>query len=159
MSVEGAKIFTGTEVVWSFKEMPNGETRISALFPGGTRRITTIASGEGGWQVGHFHKGISEEYSVEKGFMVLAYLCPFKKRETWRPVLKGDKVLIPPPEPHNVWLSPGAVITTVQSGKPVGNPFKEGRDWYLAPPGFDKWCEKKATRLIRRFMEVAIIPR
>ena len=104
------KIFTGTEVVWSFKEMPNGETRISARSPDGTRRITTIASGKGGWQVGHFHKGMSEEYTVQKGFMVLAYLCPFKKRETWRPVLIGEKVLIPPPEPHNVWLSPGGIF-------------------------------------------------
>lgn len=129
--------------VMKYKEMPNGEQRFSVPFPNG-EWILTVAGREGGWQNAHYHKGIHEHYVVHRGWIGLAFengsedgfgLCKFEV---------SDHTTFIPDEVHNFYLPPGAVISTVKSGKPVGNPDKNDNDWW-PHHDLDAWSKRFDT--------------
>lgn len=127
-----------------YKEMPNGEKRYSLKLPGGTEWILTVAGREGGWQNAHYHggpdalagvskAGIHEHYVVVTGWMAIARFCDDAEDGYHLEVFvlqPNQSVTFEPGETHNIYLPAGAVIHTIKTGNPVGNPDRKMNDWW-----------------------------
>ena len=98
------------------------------------------ADKEPAWQNAHYHKGIRETYIVERGMMVFASITKGGVHVV-KTYAAGDVVTSKPGISHNVYLFPGTAIHTVKHGVLIGNPEKNGADWYEADPAFDAWTK------------------
>ena len=118
--------------------MDNLERRFRLRAPDGSAYIRTEVNDDqpGGWQNAHHHKGVRETYIVQKGWIVAveAHLLRTVVHVYW----PGNIFTAEPGVDHNVYMPRGAVIHTVQHGTPVGNPEKNGNDWYPATEAFDR---------------------
>ncbi len=131
---------TGLGVVVSGEKMDNGEHRYR-LMVGDAGYIWTEppANEQPKWQNAHYHKGIMETYVVQRGRMAFA-----EEKDGDRTVRlygPGDVVSSVPGHAHNVYLFAGSAIHTVKHGESVGNPEKNGADWYPASLEFDAWSK------------------
>jgi hypothetical protein len=116
-----------------FKPMPNGEIRTSMTDPSGTKiSITKIPFWEIGaglpWQDAHFHKGVTEHYIVDTGWA--GFLFEKGNEPCWQVVQAGGHISFSPLDGHVVLLGPGAILFTAQTGIPIGNPDRQGNDWW-----------------------------
>lgn len=129
--------------------MDNGESRHRMMTDGGNQGyILTVAGKDGAWQNAHSHGGAREFYAVVQGWMAFADLVDGVRR--MRVVTPDDgPVCSEPGEAHNVYLPAGAAIHTVKWGTAVGNPEKNGADWYPAPEDFDAWTKAQSEEDIR----------
>jgi len=116
-----------------------GEKRYSVEMPGGSKWIWTVAGEYGGWQNAHFHKGVEETYVVQSG--VVAFATEMSGNMYIDYYDCGGLIRSQLDEHHNVWMAPGAIVHTVKTGDPVGNPDnKSNSDWWPAP-GLDAWSK------------------
>ena len=122
-------------------QMDNGEYRFRMMGPDNSGYIRTVMpETDKGWQNSHFHKGIYETIVVQKGWIGVVDLLPDGTRKV--AVRKANDVWTSHPEhPHNIYMAAGAVTHCVKHGDDVGNPAKNGADWYEAPAGFDAWSK------------------
>jgi mannose-6-phosphate isomerase-like protein (cupin superfamily) len=125
---------------FTLKKMGNGEERRRIVSPAGTRLSETIASdwvkGDGfPWQDAHYHKGRTEHYIVQSGWVTFL----FQKEHDhffigWETLNEGASLVFPPQTPHIVLMGPRAVMTTVLTGTGIGNPERNGEDWWPFVP-------------------------
>ena len=122
-------------------QMDNGEYRFRLMGPDNSGYIRTVMPAtDKGWQNSHFHKGIYETIVVQKGWIGVVDLLPDGTRKV--AVRKANDVWTSHPEhPHNIYMAAGAVTHCVKHGDDVGNPAKNGADWYEAPADFDTWSK------------------
>jgi len=95
--------------------MPNGELRFRLMGADGNGYIRTMASREGAWQKSHSHSHFSELYIVESGWMAIA-VPDENKTPKWKLYYPGQTYRTELGQPHNVYLSAGAVLHTVKFG-------------------------------------------
>lgn len=120
--------------VFTFKQMPNGEERRRLVTPSGGRMSETVGpnwkpvSGELPWQDNHYHCGLTEHYIVRHGWAVFLFIE--NKEKKWRRLEAGGHIFFEPMIPHVVLMGPEAVIATVLVGTPIGNPDRNGEDWW-----------------------------
>ncbi len=138
-------------VKFAGREMDNGELRFSVNAGDGSAYIRTVMlpGQEPAWQNSHYHggeilkpgqpelqKGVVELILVQSGWVVAADLLP-----DGTPMLNlfevGEYWISQPGVPHNIFQA--GVTHCLKYGEPVGNPEKNGADWYPAPEGFDAW--------------------
>jgi hypothetical protein len=131
------------------RRMDNGELQFRLRAPDGAAYIRTEAGVESAWQNAHAHKGIRETYIVERGWLVAAEA--HQQHKTVRLYLPGAIFTSEPGVDHNVFLPRGAVIHTVQHGTPVGNPERNGNDWFPSSVGFDLWSKSLGVRDMLRY--------
>ena len=121
---------------FTYKKMANGEERRRVRFPAGTRVSETVAedwdSVEGNfpWQDAHYHRGLTEHYFVQSGWV--GFLFEKDRKLQWQKVETGGHVCFLPKVPHMVLMGPEAVMATLLIGTPVGNPDRKGDDWWPA---------------------------
>lgn len=113
--------------------MENGEERRRVIFPSGVRVSETLASHwekEDGfpWQDVHYHRGLTEHYLVQYDWV--GFLFEKDTRLVWQVVQAGEHIMFSPGEPHLVLMGPGSVMVTTLLGVPVGNPDRNGEDWW-----------------------------
>ncbi len=99
----------------------------------------------GAWQNAHHHKGLVEIYIIQDGWIVVSE-CTRSDMRVIRTYKTGDVFTSAIGVDHNIYISKGTVIHTVQYGTPVGNPEKNGRDWYPASEKFNEWTKIVARR-------------
>lgn len=116
--------------------MENGEKRLRMRLPEGVYNYTYDGRG---WQNAHHHKGVCETYIVERGWIGVIELRDGRRHSFIKRA--GEVFTAEPGIDHNVYVPRDAVIHTVQHGTPVGNPLKEGNDWYPSPDDFDSWSK------------------
>lgn len=119
--------------------MDNGERRIRIKAPDGTAYIRTEMDRDGAWQNAHYHRGVFETYIVERGWIVAAE--HWKLNQRCAVYVPGGIFTSRQYVEHNILMPRGAVIHTVQHGRPIGNPDKNGNDWYPASADFDAWTK------------------
>jgi mannose-6-phosphate isomerase-like protein (cupin superfamily) len=121
------------------KDMNGGELRTRLSSCGHDVTITQLSEdSEPKWQEAHFHKGISETYFVAAGKILMVFEKNGRKRHM---VMKeGDVITFYPHEPHTLQLFPGVVFHTMKSGTSIGNPDRNGNDWFPAPE-FEAWVD------------------
>lgn len=134
------------------RQMPNGEQRFYFNMPDNSAYIRTEAGEEGAWQNSHFHKGVRETYIVQSGWMAFTTLTP-DGDYTLRIYNAGGVVSSQPGEHHNVYLPAAAVIHTVKHSDAIGNPDKDGADWYDADSDFDTWCKALGEPYMRELSD------
>jgi hypothetical protein len=123
--------------------MANGEERRRFVSPSGTRMSETVGShwdlnDEFPWQEVHFHKGLSEYYLVVQGWAL--FISEHEKLLTTVQLEVGDTIKFDPLVAHVVLLGPGAIITTQLIGQAIGNPDKNGEDWWpVTDKDFRTW--------------------
>ena len=134
--------------------MDNGEARHRMMCEGNKQGyILTVAGSEGGWQNAHYHGGNREFYAVVTGWMAFADI--YEGQPRIRVIGPDDgEVCSQPGVPHNVYLPPGGAIHTVKWGTAVGNPEKNGADWFPAPEDFNAWTKSLAEDDIHRLATV-----
>lgn len=122
------------------KKMPNGETRTRMKLPDGTATIFTEMEEYSWdksslpWQEPHFHKGLTECYLVVKGLVcVIDFFSDNKKPPRCTRYTIGQHFKMWPGQAHCILLSPSAILQTTRYGSPIGNPEKEGKDWWPYP--------------------------
>jgi hypothetical protein len=93
--------------------MDNGEKRFRLIGSDGTSYIRTEASNEGGWQNSHFHKGLTEFYVVQNGWLVYAELS-VEGKLSLRSMKRGDSIMVHPFIHHNLYMSPYTVTHVVK---------------------------------------------
>ena len=122
-------------------QMDNGEYRFRLMGPDNSGYVRTVMpDSDRGWQNSHFHKGIYETFVVQSGWIGVVYLLPDGIRKV--SVLRMNDVwTFQPGCSHNIYMSAGAVTHTVKHGTNVGNPAKNGADWYDASADFDAWSK------------------
>ena len=123
------------------REMDNGELRFSLTVRGSGYVWTESSKARGEWQNAHYHLGVGELYIVQYGRMAFVTQSADGTRHV-RILLPGDMVATVTGEHHNLYLFPDSGIHTVKHGMPVGNPEKNGADWYPADLVFDAWTKK-----------------
>ena len=133
-NINYAPITTGSQ------EMPNGEIRHRLMHEDGSGYIRTEAGPDGAWQNAHYHRGVRETYIVQKEWMAFATLMEDGSFEV-HIYFPGEVISSELDQHHNVYLPAYAVIHTVKHGEAVGNPDKNGADWYEARVDFDKWTK------------------
>jgi hypothetical protein len=114
--------------------------------------VWTVAGDNGGWQNAHYHggpqaldgRGFHEHYVVHEGWMAVAMLDPRDSRPFIMIIEVNGQISFRPGEAHNIYLPPHAVISTVKSGEPVGNPEKKGNDWW-PQDRLDGWSKRFTT--------------
>ena len=124
--------------------MDNGEGRLRLS---GVDYILTRAGEVGAWQNAHLHggdtpangDGVRELYMVQTKWM--AFVTQTELGPKVEKLGAGSVVMSEPGQAHNVYLPTGAVIHTFKFGKPVGNPAKNGVDWWPASEPFDTWTK------------------
>lgn len=134
---------TGPELTVKHKVMENGEERCSFALRDGGECIITIAAKTGGWQNAHYHggpnaliglsdEGLHEHYVVYSGWMAVAMWGDKAGGQLLEiyTVKANDSLMFQPGVEHNIYLPAGAVIFTIKTGTPVGNPEKKGNDWW-----------------------------
>ncbi len=147
----------------SFKQMENGERRYFIKSEDGADYVVTVAGESGGWQNAHYHggpealagrskEGVHEHYVVEQGWMAVARFFfgleegPHLEVFVLQP---NQSVSFAPGEHHNVYLPAGAVIHTIKTGHPVGNPNRKMNDWW-PDEGLDEASKKLTEEDIMR---------
>jgi hypothetical protein len=80
-----------------------------------------------GWQNSHYHKGISETYIVQKGWIGFAELLP-NGEITMKVYRKNDQFSTLPGHAHNVYMAAGAITHTVKHGN-----CSLVNDWFESP--------------------------
>lgn len=121
--------------------MDNGEYRFRLMGPDNSGYIRTVMpDSDRGWQNSHFHKGIYETIVVQSGWVGVVDLLADGTRKV-RVCRKNDVWTSQPGHSHNIYMSAGAVTHCVKHGADVGNPAKNGADWYEAPADFDAWSK------------------
>lgn len=130
MDIKGIDVLVATGITLDAERMGNGEARLRL----GGNYILTLDS-KGAWQNSHYHMGSMEFYAVQKGWMAFAEQVEGEVKVTVYQA--GEHVLSRPSHAHNVYLPDGAAIHTVKFGKPIGNPDKNGADWWPASEEFD----------------------
>lgn len=105
-------------VTYPAHRMENGERRFrclkGTLGNGYGYILTELPDGSGGWQKSHFHKGIQETYIVQSGWIAFADMEGANLRiRIFRPGEIGTSTLR---EPHNIYMSGGAVVHVVKHG-------------------------------------------
>ena len=121
------------------KVMPNGEKRTRIGLPGGMAISITemvvysLDISPLPWQNAHFHKGLTEDYLVLKGW---AFFASSFSGEAPRYEMChiGSHIRVDPERAHCVLLGPGTLLQTTVHESPIGNPEKKGNDWW---PCFD----------------------
>ncbi|MEK7109258.1 MAG: hypothetical protein AAB919_02375 [Patescibacteria group bacterium] len=93
-----------------------------------------------GWQNSHFHKGIYEIVVVQSGWVGVVDLLADETRKV-SVYRKNDMWIFHPEHAHNIYMAAGAVTHCIKHGDNIGNPAKNGVDWYDAPEKFDKWTK------------------
>src|SRR3989344_3885500 len=122
-------------------QMDNGEYRFRVMGPDNSGYIRTVMpSNDRGWQNSHYHKGIRETIVVQTGWVGVADFCDLGITRI-RVYKKNDVWTSQPGEAHNIYMPAGAVTHCVKHGDDVGNPAKNGADWYEAPADFDQWSK------------------
>ena len=96
--------------------MPNGERRRRLTDAMGLGYVLTEASEEGGWQDSHLHRGLSETYVVQRGWIAVAEISAGHgfKIQVLRP---GAIWTALPGVIHNIYMSPHAVTHVVKHGE------------------------------------------
>ena len=143
--------------------MENGEMRFSANFANGSDYIQTVMAPDqqGAWQNSHYHggrillpgepplaKGIIELIIVHSGWVAAADLLPDGTRML-NVYSRGEMWISRPGIPHNVYQR--GVTHCIKYGEPVGNPEKNGADWWPAPQDFDDWTKTLTEDAIFQF--------
>lgn len=120
--------------------MPNGEQRFRfTCAADGTGYIRTEGVGDSGWQNAHYHEGLIETWMIQRGRILFACEKDGRRRvEAYGP---GDVLSSEPGVPHNMALYGDAVTHCVKHGVAVGNPQRNGADWYPTSPEFDAWTK------------------
>ncbi len=131
--------------------MENGERRLRMRLPNGSIYIYTDQS-VGAWQNAHHHKGLCETYIIQKGWVVFAEHLDAHGYRTHM-YRTGDIFTSMPDIDHNVYVSNGSVFHTVQYGTSVGNPERDGKDWYFAGDEFDEWTKSLSLADIEKIAE------
>ena len=137
-------LFLGGVAGLNGEEMKNGEGRLRLS---GADYILTRAGNAGAWQNAHLHggvtpatgEGVRELYIVQSEWM--AFVTETAEGNKVEKLYAGAVVISEPGQAHNVYLPIGAVIHTFKFGKPVGNPDKNGSDWWPASEAFDAWTK------------------
>ena len=132
-------------------QMDNGEYRFRMMSSSdGSGYIRTVMpDNDRGWQNAHYHGGVMETIIVQEGWVASADLLPsgerkitiFKKNDVWTSR---------PGHAHNIYMPAGAVTHCIKHGQDVGNPEKNGADWYPAPEDFDSWSKSLSEEDIFR---------
>ncbi len=131
LEIKGLELFEEVGIIPNAERMStNGEIRLRL----GSDYIRTLKSG-GGWQNAHFHRGVKEFYAVVSGWM--AFAEEVEGQLSIKIVKAGESVESQPDHVHNVYLPVGADIHTVKYGASVGNPDKNGADWWPADEAFN----------------------
>lgn len=122
-------------------QMDNGEYRFRVMGPDNSGYIRTVMPANNcGWNNAHYHKGIVETVIVQRGWVGIAKLLLDRKFSI--AVLRESNIWVSHPgEAYNIYMSAGTTLHTVKYGAYVGNPAKNGADWYEAPPDFDTWSK------------------
>lgn len=108
---------TAQGIVFPSALMVNGEYRFRCRDQKGgwSYIMTKMLENESNWQNSHFHKGLTETYIVQKGWIGFA-----SKREgeemTMRIFKAGEMISIEPYRFHNIYMSPGSVTHTIKHG-------------------------------------------
>ena len=122
---------------FTFKEMPNGEMRRRFVSPNGTRMSETVGpdwdSTEGNfpWQDAHYHRGLTEHYFVQSGWV--GFLFEKDGKLQWQRVETGGHICFPPLVAHKVLMGPQAVMATLLLGTSIGNSERKEDDWWPVP--------------------------
>jgi len=127
----------------SANEMPNGQIRFRLLLPSGVEVRVGAEFPKGvssSWEEAHFHTGQAEVLIVHDGKVAIARINRDGTKEVGL-YDKGDIVTILPMVVHNVYPFPGSFMSAIKQGEPVGNPAKNGADWYPAP-AFQVWTHE-----------------
>jgi hypothetical protein len=119
-------------------KMVGGDLQLRYKLPTGGKVSISQARKEGNADSrGHYHKGLTEVYTVHEG---------------WLKLLLGDlaglKVITLEPAincsftvnngiPHGIIKGPGTVFVTQTIGTPQGNKDRKNNDWYLASESFN----------------------
>jgi len=123
--------------------MPNGERRYAVRSEDVEGYVLTVAGEIGGWQNAHYHGGpealagrsqvgVHEHYVVQSGWMGVAVWEKTNEGPvcTVYSVKENETITFKSGESHNIYLPVGAIIHTVKTGTPIGNPEKKGNDWW-----------------------------
>ena len=122
-------------------QMDNGEYRFRLMGSDNSGYIRTVMpDSDHGWQNAHYHKGVMEVVVVQAGWVGVADLLPNGTRKV-RVFWKNDMWMFHPGYSHNIYMPAGAVTHCIKHGDGVGNPKKDGADWYESPPDFDAWSK------------------
>lgn len=131
----------------TLETMPNGEVRAALrdIRLGADYIRTMLSEGQDAvWQNPHYHggpdalktrQGLRETYTVLKGWIAYAELRDGKVVVHF--CQAGETFTSEPGVEHNVMMGPGAVIHTTKHGTAVGNPEKNGADWWPASTDFE----------------------
>jgi hypothetical protein len=133
----------GIPVTFAAKEMPGGAMRYRLTL--GTKATFHLTEGgRGGWEEAHFHKGLYEHYVVMKGKIIVAIedALADESRISLRPYHEGEAVTVKPNCVHNVFLCPFSIIAVTKWGEPIGNPAKQGKDWWEADSRFSNYTQR-----------------
>lgn len=106
--------------------MGNGERRFRLLHEDGSSYCRTEST-QGAWQNSHFHKGITELYVVQKGWIAFAELTTEDKVQI-RILNQGKDVKVKPFLAHNIYMSADSVIHTIKYGS-----SDIATDWFASP--------------------------
>jgi len=136
-------------VVYTKKQMANGETRIRFKMPDGSSiSLTKMGlyvpeAGNMPWQDAHYHKGLAEVYTQITGWSLHAWLLFDDKTLLWGIMDKpGQTRTFFPLTQHVMLLGPGASVSTQTFGDPVGNPERKNNDWWPVRESRKKLFEK-----------------
>lgn len=140
-------------VVCTSKIMQNGEVRKRKKYPSGVSISETTSSkwakeSKIPWQNAHYHRGLVEEYTLNKGVLVIVYQKNGSNTSHVR-ILRseGSVITCNPYESHIVLLGPSTEISTKLSGKPVGNPSRKNNDWWPIEVANIKGAEKHMNKI------------
>ena len=121
--------------------MPNGEERTRMRFANGSATVITRSPSweptdddELPWQEAHYHAGMTEVYTLVRGWAQFIWLNP--KVGVSRLDSPGTTLTFQPGVSHLVLLGPGAEISTLLFGLGVPNYERSNNDWWPAPERF-----------------------
>ncbi|MFK3938123.1 GNAT family N-acetyltransferase [Alkalihalobacillus sp. NPDC078783] len=108
------------------ERMTNGEHRFRLSHVDGSSYCRTEAT-EAGWQNSHYHKGITEWYVVQRGW--IAYAERSSTNSFHLTILEeGDGITVQSMISHNIFMSDNSVIHTIKATK-----AKLENDWFASP--------------------------
>ncbi|WYP27286.1 GNAT family protein [Alkalihalobacillus sp. FSL W8-0930] len=123
LSDHEAKAF-GVET--NHERMENGEHRFRLNHVDGSSYCRTEAT-DPGWQNSHYHKGVTEWYVVQSGWIAYAE-CSSTNTFHLTILEEGEGITVSPMVPHNIYLSENSVIHTIKATKE-----KQENDWFASP--------------------------
>jgi len=127
-------------------KMTDGGLQLRFKLPTGGKVSISEAPPEGKIEKrGHYHRGLLEVYTVHSGEIRILYRDQYGRFEQ---VILSHQYAdaccfeVQKGVCHAISQGPCAVFTTQTIGTPVGNPERNGNDWYLADEGFQKKAEE-----------------